>query len=153
MAGARPVTTLAGLSEAEALLVCGMRRMAEGPAGVRAWQAELAGAAGPEAAAAACEALRRMRDILAAHGRRTVMHHARGCACVGADEAVLAHVVMTSATGDRDEAMLLASLLVDGPVLVPLVEAAAQAGLQALRFNCARRREATSGTPAAARLH
>ena len=42
---------------------------------------------------------------------------------------MFAHFIMLAATGEREDAMLVGSLIVEGPLLLPLTEAARQAGL------------------------
>ena len=46
------------------------------------------------------------------HGRRPLVRHDVNCKCVGADEASFAHFIATAAEGQREDAMLIAILLV-----------------------------------------
>lgn len=129
MAGAAPVNALDALPEPERFLVGLLRQWYDGPDGPERVAVCLRGRLG---AAKARICLRAMEDtfgILLRHARRRLMRHRTDCACVGADEAVFAHFVMVAAKGDREDAMLIASLLVDGALLLPLTEAARQAGL------------------------
>jgi len=80
-------------------------------------------------------ALEDLLEILMRHGRRPLVRHAPGCPWVGADEAVLAHFVSVAATGEAEDAMLIASLLVEGPLLPCLLGAAQELGLR-LRRAC-----------------
>ncbi len=64
-------------------------------------------------------------DLLADYRRRPLVRHAPDCRCVGADEAVFAHFVTTAATGEREDAMLIATLLVRADVS-PLAASLAQ---------------------------
>jgi hypothetical protein len=70
---------------------------------------------------------------------------------VGSDEAILAHFVMVAATGEREDAMLIASLLVDGPLLLPMVDAARMAGLYL--YQAGLRQKARFPEPASATRH
>ncbi len=63
------------------------------------------------------------------------MRHAVTCRCVGADEAVIAQVLSLAARGEREDAMLILSLLVAGDRLLPAVHIAQQAGLVVLRLS------------------
>ncbi|MEL6838471.1 MAG: hypothetical protein AAFP85_04225 [Pseudomonadota bacterium] len=63
------------------------------------------------------------------HGRRPLCRHGLNCRCVGADEASFAHFVATAATGDRDDAMLMAILLVRPDIAPALTSLAADFGL------------------------
>jgi hypothetical protein len=69
------------------------------------------------------------------HGRRPLMRHSVDCKCLGADEACFANFIATAATGEREDAMLIATLLVR-PDVAPLITAfAADFGLALLRMN------------------
>ena len=81
------------------------------------------------------------------------MRHGTACPCVGSDEAVFARFVMTAATGEREDAMLVATLLVRADV-APVATAAAQSiGLTLLRGAQSCRAEAPTGAPASATRH
>ena len=76
--------------------------------------------------------------ILAREGRRPLMRHALACRCVGSDEVVFAHLLATAAMGEREDAMLVATLLVPAPLMALAAEHARQAGLALARL-CLRR--------------
>lgn len=148
--GGLPVAAFDSLPETEQIVVRTLRHWAEGPNGA----VQIAGllrARMPEGAAIDCHRL--LGDVfgvIARHGRRKLVRHHARCPCVGADEAVLAHFVTLAATGEREDAMLVGSLMVAGAVLLPFTEAARQAGLHL-------RRAVLAGPPAppgaAQRLH
>ncbi|WP_281825861.1 hypothetical protein [Jannaschia rubra] len=71
---------------------------------------------------------------LTLRGRRPFLRHALACRCVGADEAVFANLLAVAASGEHEDAMLIASLLVPGEVLPLVVNDAAQAGLAIRRI-------------------
>ncbi|AJE47662.1 hypothetical protein [Celeribacter indicus] len=85
------------------------------------------------------EALRRDSDmgrifsqmmmVFDRHGRRPLMRHGMGCDCLGADEAVLAQFVRLAAQGAREDATLMAMLLVRGDMAPLAVSLAEQLGL------------------------
>ena len=142
MRGGFPVATYDGLSGTEQALVAVLRRWPDearnagdgiGPV-LRAWMA-------PAAAMRCRQALEAVLGILARHGRRKLVRHRPNCSCVGADEAVFAHFVMTAATGEREDAMLIGSLMVEGALLLPLVDAARTAGLVLCRADLTGRRD------------
>lgn len=91
---------------------------------------------GGEEAASALDAL--FRQGLAA-SRRPLMRHDRGCPCLGADEAVLAALVQAATEGEREDALLLACLLVRPDLAPRLVHLAQAAGLALARGLAARR--------------
>ncbi|TDL84222.1 hypothetical protein E2L08_01785 [Palleronia sediminis] len=108
---------------------------------------------GPEAGRRTARAFRDLVTILAEMGRRPLMTHAPGCACVGSDEAIFAHFVAQSATGERDEALLIASLLMRLDMAPLAVSLAQQVGLALLRGPADLRTEPAAPRPRTARLH
>lgn len=115
--GAAPVARMEALPPAEAALVHALRLSCSGDGGRERLSALFGAAAG-----AAFDGL---MQALLPHLRRPLMHHATRCACVGADEAVFANFVVTAAWGEREDAMLMATLLVRAdaaPGVVALAE-------------------------------
>lgn len=88
---------------------------------------------GFERGGATVAALDEFMELLAHQGRRPVRYHDLHCVCVGADEAVIANLLHLAATGEREDAMLVASLLLPGETLSIAVEAARIAGLGIMR--------------------
>ncbi|MDX8346358.1 hypothetical protein SLH49_00010 [Cognatiyoonia sp. IB215446] len=76
-------------------------------------------------------------SICVQHGRRPFCRHALKCRCVGADEASFAHFVATAAEGDRDDAMLIAILMVRPDMAPVLTSLAADFGLALKQMNLA----------------
>lgn len=126
--GGAPVGHLAELPQVEARAVACLRLWCDGAeAQGRLWQ-ELAGALGAGPARDALGAFERLVGLLARHGRRPLMRHARECACVGADEAAFATLVAAAAEGERHDAALLAALLVRPAMAADLAELAGAFG-------------------------
>ena len=67
-------------------------------------------------------------------GRRPLCAHAEDCPCLGGDEACFARLVELAAAGEREEALMLAMLLVRADVAPLAVAMAEQAGLGAMRM-------------------
>ncbi|KNX41722.1 hypothetical protein ROTO_16930 [Roseovarius tolerans] len=80
-------------------------------------------------ACASFEALQDLTDVLGPHIRRPLRCHAPQCQCVGLDEAAFARFVEEAALGEREEALMLASLLVAPRGIMPLADAAHRLGL------------------------
>ncbi|WP_412505854.1 hypothetical protein [Roseovarius sp. SYSU LYC5161] len=129
MEGAFPVSAMKGLTPLEALSVRCLRLWHDPAHGPAAMGTMLARRLGPERGTACHRALADVMGMIARHGRRRLARHGAECGCVGVDEAIFAHFIATAATGDREDAMLVASLLVDSAVLLPLTDSARQAGL------------------------
>lgn len=78
-----------------------------------------------------------MRTVVAA-ARRPLMRHAFGCRCFGGDEGAFANLIAAAGVRDREEAMLFASLLMNGHVAwdaVRLAEELGQAFLRMARYS------------------
>lgn len=136
--GTAPVASLDALPALEAHLVRAFRRIDddEGPEG-----------GGTATLSAGFRDLLRLADL---HAHRPLRRLAPGCMSVGADEAVLAHFVATAATGDREDAFLIATLLVRADIAPALVARAQMLGLAVLRLTLA---GAAASCPAGATRH
>ena len=130
--GASPVGQLSLLPEAEAWWVRALRLWCDGDGGQEALIAELDARLGEDLAATV---FGRFTDLLALifhHSRRPMMRHSVDCDCVGADEAVFA-LFCSQAVTDRDEAMMIACLLVRADVAPIAVSLAQTLGLDLMR--------------------
>jgi hypothetical protein len=81
------------------------------------------GGAGREALAAVAALCRHAVD----HARLPILRHSPTCPCIGADEACFARMISAATAGDREDAMLIAVLMVRAdaaPGLAALAEAA-----------------------------
>ena len=77
----------------------------------------------------------RFTDLMALilnHSRRPLMRHSVDCTCVGADEAVFA-LFCSQAVSDREEAMMIACLLMRADVAPLAVSLAQTLGLDLMR--------------------
>ncbi|WP_372574659.1 hypothetical protein [Ruegeria jejuensis] len=78
-----------------------------------------------DAGSRALETLERICTLCAQHGRRPLMRHSLGCNCLGADENFFAQMIGAAADGVREDAMMLATLIVRpdfAPALAALSE-------------------------------
>jgi len=127
ISGAAPVAHLPDLPGLQGLAIGCLRHWNRGgaAAALGALRAQM-----PEArACAAFDALQDLTETLATHIRRPLRCHAPQCHCVGPDEAAFARFVEEAALGDREDALMLASLLVAPRGILPLADAAARLGL------------------------
>ncbi|KAA2313867.1 hypothetical protein DL237_10520 [Pseudooceanicola sediminis] len=131
--GAEPVATIAALPFHEVLLIGALRARCDGPDEMAIFATELAALYGEGGAARLLDRLDEFLGLTLRHVRRPVMRHGQKCSCVGADEAVLAHLVTISTSGDREDAMLMACLLVRADVAPIVVSLAQTLGLELLR--------------------
>ncbi|WP_412105127.1 hypothetical protein [Sulfitobacter sp. D35] len=78
------------------------------------------------------KALRTFEDLFGlctARSRRPMMRHAVNCACVGSDEACFCNFIATALEGDREDALLIATLMVRADFAPALTALATEYGL------------------------
>jgi hypothetical protein len=138
-AGAAPVGRLAELPPLERQLIRWLRLWGEGPAGRAAAIDELADRHGRAATERVATRFGELLLVTARHARRPLHGHAPGCPCVGGDECVLARLVALAAEGAREEAILMAALIVRADLALPLATLAEEVGLGLLRAGRPRR--------------
>ena len=127
--GGAPVGQIADLPPFEAGAVHCLRLWSDGPQGQVVVGNDFAGGLGATRARKILEAFEQLTDLCVTQGRRPLMRHSVGCACLGADEACFANLIATSVEGEREDTLLLASLIVP-PAMAPLLASlAAQFGL------------------------
>lgn len=127
--GAAPVARVADLAPLERRVVLYARLWTEGRLGqAEVWRDLIAqhGPAGATSAAGHLDAL--LREMLA-FGRRPMQRHAPSCPCAGGDECVLARFVALAAEGAREDAILMASLMVRADMSMMLASIAEELGL------------------------
>lgn len=101
----------------------------------------------------AVEAFGELCGMCIRHGRRPLARHSLNCKCVGADEASFGHFVATAAEGDRDDAMLFATLLVRPDVAPIVTSLAAEFGHALMQMNLAAPKELAQITTLQPTLH
>ncbi|MEJ6403252.1 hypothetical protein [Yoonia sp. 2307UL14-13] len=133
--GGTAIGYLAELDSVEAASVIYLRLWSNGPnSRCDIWQ-DIATSLGAERADRALDAFGQLCGLCGRFGRRPLMRHAVECRCLGADEACFATFIAAAADGDRDDAMLMATLLVR-PDIAPLITSlAADFGLALKQMN------------------
>ncbi|WP_375175553.1 hypothetical protein [Pseudooceanicola sp.] len=130
--GASAVGKLADLPAGEAWWVRALRLWCDGDSGQAALREELARRLGAEGAVAVFARFTDLMAMILHHTRRPLMRHSVGCVCVGADEAVFA-LFCSQAVNDREEAMMIACLLLRADVAPLAVSLAQTLGLDLMR--------------------
>ena len=125
--GETPVGVLEELSDAEVRVIGMLRRW--GDDGTKGIAEGLRPQLGGERAAHAAETFTDIASVLSRYGRRPLMRHSAACPCVGGDEACFARLICAAADGDREDAMMLACLMVRADLSPALVGLAEQLGL------------------------
>lgn len=118
--GGAPVGFITELDALEAASVIYLRLWGDGPdAQAQVWH-DFASGLGPDQGRKALKSFEDLCSLCTRHGRRPLMRHSVQCKCLGADESCFANFIATAATGDREDAMLIATLLVR-PDVAPLI--------------------------------
>lgn len=151
--GGAAVGRLVDLDPVEAVSVVCLRRWSEGASAQAGLRQEFCATLGEAEGAALEQGLDLLCDTCINEARRPLMRHPIGCLCVGADEACFARFIASAAEGDREDAMLLASLIVRTEMAFMIVDTARQVGLGFHRLALRARRGATAPTSATATLH
>ncbi|EPX80282.1 hypothetical protein [Litoreibacter arenae] len=139
--GSAPVGFISELDGLEAASVIYLRLWCDGPdAQAQVWS-DLAAGLGADQGRKALEAFETLCTLCARHGRRPLMRHSVQCKCLGSDESCFANFIATAATGDREDAMLIATLLVRADVAPLVASLAADFGLALKRMQLAAPRD------------
>ncbi len=144
--GGAPVGYLTELDSIEAASVIYLRLWCAGPDAQSQVCNDLVTCLGPEKGQKSLESFQTLCSLCARHGRRPLMRHAVHCKYLGADEACFANFISTAATGDRDDAMLIATLIVRADVAPLLTSVAADFGLALRRMRLSAPRELANDT-------
>lgn len=135
--GAAPVGFVSDLDQIEAASVIYLRLWNDGPdAQAQVW-ADFAAGLGPDAGRAALKSFESLCTLCETYGRRPFMHHAVPCKCLGADESCFANFIAAAALGEREDAMLIATLLVRVDMAPILMSLATDFGLALRRMRFA----------------
>lgn len=131
--GGAPVGRLADLPPLERQVVRCLRLWCSGPEGRSAVRWELARHQDDAAADRLAAAFGELLELTAGHARRPLMGHAIDCPCAGGDECVFARFVALAAEGSREEAVLMAALMVRPDLALGLASLAEGIGLGLMR--------------------
>lgn len=133
--GAAAVGLVGGLPPVEMATVMFLRLWSDGDEGrADAWNAAAL------TMGAACGrrwlgAFEEMVGLMAGFARRPLVRHSPGCPCLGADESAVATLVAAAAEGAREDALMLAMVLVRADMGPALAGAAETVGLGLRRMN------------------
>ena len=127
--GGAPVGFLTELDNIEAASVVYLRLWSQGSDSKASVWSDFASRLGPDEGRRALKSFEELCRLCAQHGRRPLMRHAVNCKCLGADESCFANFVASAATGEHEDAMLMATLLVRPDIAPVLTGLAASFGL------------------------
>lgn len=135
--GGTPVGLVTDLDSIEAASVIYLRLWNDGPeAQTKVWN-DFATILGAEHARKALQSFEDLCSLCVQHGRRPLMRHSVQCKCLGSDESCFATFVATAAKGAREDALMIATLLVRPDVAPLIASLAADFGLALTRMGLA----------------
>ncbi|WP_170332268.1 hypothetical protein [Ruegeria arenilitoris] len=151
--GGAAVGRLADLSPIEAGAVMYLRLWGDGAQGRSDAASDFQIALGAESGRAAMMTLDQLCSLCAHHGRRPLIRHGLGCSCLGADENCFAQMISAASEGDREDAMMMASLIVRADFAPALASLSEELGLALRRMTTSVPMPTTGHRPPAAVLH
>ncbi len=151
--GGAPVGLLADLDAVSAASVIYLRMWCNGVRTQADVWNDLAGTLGPQRGRQALHSFEQLCDLCARHGRRPLVRHSLKCKCLGADEACFANFIATAVDGERDDTLLMATLLVRADIAPVIASLATEFGLALKQMNLAAPREAVEVRPPQSTLH
>ena len=131
--GGEPVARLDGLPPLERRVIRCLRLWCAGPDGERAVRREMARDGARDDGGPLAESFGELLQLTAGNARRPLLGHALDCPCAGSDECIFARFVALAAEGAREEAVLMAALIVRVDVAMCLTAAAEEVGLGLMR--------------------
>lgn len=135
--GGAAVGRLTDLAPIEAGAVMYLRLWSEGARGRADAASDFDIALGADQGRAAMLTLDRLCSLCASHGRRPLIRHGLGCACLGADENCFAQMVAAASEGAREDAMMMASLIVRPDFAPALASLSEELGMALRRMTAA----------------
>jgi hypothetical protein len=132
--GGAPVGFITELDSVEAASVIYLRLWCEGPDAQEQVGNDFASGLGPDQGRKALKSFEDLCAICARHGRRPLMRHSVQCKCLGADESCFANFIAAAAAGEREDAMLIATLLVRADMAPLVASLAADVGHAFMRM-------------------
>ncbi|MGB3243640.1 MAG: hypothetical protein WBB25_03855 [Sulfitobacter sp.] len=132
--GGAPVGFITELDSIQAASVIYLRLWCNGPDSQEDVWNDFATSLGTVQGRKALQSFEDLCRLCSQHGRRPLMRHSVHCKCLGSDESCFANFIAAAATGDRDDAMLIATLLVRADVAPLITSLAADFGLALKRM-------------------
>ena len=155
--GGAPVGFITELEGIEAASIIYLRMWCNGPESQADVWNDFESSLGTAYGKTALQSFEDLCSLCAKHGRRPLMRHSINCKCIGSDESCFANFIGTAAAGEREDAMLIATLLVRPDVAPLITSLAANFGHALMRMNlCAPKdfgRETNTSTPNHHTLH
>lgn len=145
--GGAPVGFITELDGVEAASVIYLRLWCGGPDAQADVRNDFSSSLGDEQGRNALKSFDDLCRLCSQHGRRPLMRHSLGCKCLGADESCFANFIAAAARGEREDAMMIATLIVR-PDVAPMITAlATEFGHALMRMNLSAPKSMGHGAP------
>jgi hypothetical protein len=151
--GGAPVGFITELGAIEVASVIYLRLWCDGPVSQSLVWNGFARGLGPDQGSKAMQSFEELCRLCVRHGRRPLMRHSVQCKCIGSDESCFANFIATAADGEREDALLIATLLVRPDVAPLIASLATNFGLALKRMHLVSPRDMTTSTPSTQTLH
>ncbi len=135
--GGATVGRLSDLGPIEAGAVMYLRLWGDGENGRAGAASDFEIALGADCGRSAMLTLDRLCSLCANYGRRPLIRHGLGCSCLGADENCFAQMIASASEGAREDAMMMASLIVRPDFAPALASLSEELGLALRRMTVA----------------
>ncbi len=137
ISGGRPIGYLADFDELRAAAILYLRLWSESETARDRLRRDFVLGLGPEQGQRAGQAFDELVSLCVRHGRRPLLCHAVTCDCVGTDESCFANFIATATEGEREDAMLIATLIVRADIAPLITSLAVDVGLSLKRMHLA----------------
>ncbi|WP_425456116.1 hypothetical protein [Aliishimia ponticola] len=127
--GGAPVGFVTELGPVEAGAVLYLRLWCDGPESQDQVQNDFATALGPHQGRLAVKSFEQLCALCTRHARRPLMRHHVSCKCLGADESCFANFIGYASEGEREDALMIATTMVNPNMAPALVGLAQEFGL------------------------
>ena len=143
--GGTPVGFITELDEIEAASIIYLRLWSDGPESQANVWTDFTSSFGSDQGRTILKSFEHLCNLCAQYGRRPLMRHSVQCKCVGSDESCFANFIGAAAAGDRDDAMMIATLMVRPDVAPLITSLATDFGLALKRMNLTAPRDLAGG--------
>ncbi|MDE0523585.1 MAG: hypothetical protein OXH79_16675 [Boseongicola sp.] len=129
-----PVGYVAELGPVEAAAVICLRLWCDGPASQKLVRKDFASAFGARRGHEALSCFETLCDLCVRHGRRPLMRHQVACRSLGADESCFANFIGYASEGEQEDALMIATTIVNPSMAPALIGLAQEFGLALRRM-------------------
>ena len=133
--GGAPVGLIAELDGIGAASVIYLRMWYGGPLSKAAVWKDFSSSLGLDHGRRALKSFENLCRLCSQHGRRPLVRHAINCKCIGSDESCFANFITTAANDEREDAILIATLLVRTDIAPLITSLATDFGLALMRMD------------------